>query len=162
MWYFVQYEWETRPTKGPDLHFDCPACGADDVVGETSEVIYLGRLFWVLPVLHSRETTIRCRSCGAECGVLCTLADMARKDREQLRRVVRYRAGCGGQLLAALSLLFCWNPALGLPLSLGGKWATRATKGWPRELCTVSLVLTLAVVVVVGIILVGEAVKGKP
>ncbi len=161
MRYFIEYEWETRPKRGPDMHFDCPACHRVDVVGETTETIYLGRVFWVLPILRSRETTIRCPECHEELGVVCTLADLAKLNREQLGRVIRYRAGCGGTALTVLSLLFCWNPVLCLPLALGAKWALRATKGWQRAGSTVSLCITLAVILIVAILLISEAAGGK-
>jgi len=140
---------DVKEQAGPDIVFDCPACGERNVAGHTSENIETGKLLHFIPVLQLRHSWVTCSRCGRKFASTLPLSQLAGADPAVLQRAIRYRAGGAGIAMAIIALLTCLVPGLGLVTSGIALWLVRGTDGWPKKVGVLAMVVSVALAVCV-------------
>ncbi len=131
-----------RRIPGPNLRFDCPACGRKNTLALTYDFEERIRLYGV-PIPTQRERYVACSVCGETQLSAIPLADLAALAPDEIRQHLYRRVSIIVKLFPVLSvLLFCF-PGVGLILGIVGLVTTRRSRGWPFRLSLIGVVLTV-------------------
>jgi hypothetical protein len=134
---------ETTQTPGPEIAFDCPACGKQGVVGKTSEVTEKNRLFWIIPLFTSRVRGIVCGQCGRAFRTSLTLEQLRTVTREELSRDLAAQVDFLAKFCIITGLVLAIVPFLGLVFAGIGTLCTfKRRTGW-RTAAIIALVVSV-------------------
>jgi len=142
---FIQISAVTKEQQGPDVAINCPACGAENVPASSFESTEVAKLFFFIPVLRFRNAWLVCSECKSKLVVTTPLSELETLSPEALTRVIRYNASGTGKLMAILAILTSLVPVLGVIVAAIACFLTRGTKGWPKGLSVISVILAVVV-----------------
>ncbi len=135
----------TTENRGPGIRFDCPACGRQNVAGETSESTEVLKVWSIIPVMKLRNTLVKCTACHESFTCLCSLSKLKYKSPADRQKLIRYKASGWGQILSLLALLLCLVPLVNVLFAGVTMYIIRGTRGWPRTLAMASLTIGIAI-----------------
>jgi len=122
---------ETTETPGPEITFDCPACGKQGVVGKTSEVTEKNSLFWIIPLFTSRVRGIVCGQCGKAFRTSLALEELSAASPEELARDLGAQVDFLAKFCIVTGLVLAIVPFFGLIFAgIGTLCTLKRRTGW--------------------------------
>jgi len=139
---FILIASKTTETAGPEITFNCPACGKEGVAGKTSEVMEENSLFWIIPFFTSRVRHIVCGQCGKAFRTRLSLEQLSAASPEDLARDVAAQVNFIAKFCIITGLVLAILPFFGLVFAGIGMLCTwKRRTGW-RTAAIIGLVLS--------------------
>ncbi len=135
---------KTESRTGPVIPFACPKC-KKEVSGESQEAIERTSLFWILPILKFRNTWIACPACNTDFVLALPIDRLAELPAEARGALIVSGPPKRAKILAIAACLLFWVPLVGLLIAGAAVFVARGTKGWPKAIAWVSLLLASAI-----------------
>lgn len=136
---------ETEQFPGPQIDFDCPACGILGIEGTTYDQRRREWLYGLIPLNDIKTSWIVCSNCGHQLRSRVTAAELAELEHDQLAGVLYADPGAIRKAMAVISALVAIFPIVGTVFAgivVAANWKIRA---WPRTLAIISLVASIGV-----------------
>ncbi|RMD82501.1 MAG: hypothetical protein D6820_03595 [Lentisphaerae bacterium] len=149
----------SKDERGPDIEFDCPACGTQGAIGETYESTEIAKLFFLIPVLKLRNTMVKCTNCGESMVSTSSLAEISQSSKARIQSAIRYHPSRLGKVLSLLSFLLCLCPGVNVLLPAVALYVVRGTRGWAKGLAMLALIVGITISLVVGFFVVADICK---
>jgi hypothetical protein len=146
-------EMHVRRETGPDVVFDCPACGTAGAGATTYNNVET-----VLLVFRWRTSWLCCQECGATLQSSRDVRELGGLSPEELRGVVRPYVGLVNRLFAVLAVLWGLLPIVGLVLAVVAVAINRRPDGW-RTTSRVGLAIAVVAHLVFAVLLILAAVN---
>jgi hypothetical protein len=144
------YSLHRDTNKGPRLRIDCGRCGVSGAAASSRDLIDTIRLLFVIPFRFT-NTFVTCQSCGAKHISQLCCQDLKEHRDADVTPFVSYHVSFVVRFLAVMSLLLCLFPFLGLALSLIAVCSAYKTRGWPRKLAMIAVLISGLVTAAAGI-----------
>ena len=133
---------KTTETAGPEITFNCPACGKEGVVGKTSEVMEKNSLFWSIPLFTSRVRRIVCGQCDKAFRTRLSLEQLSAASPEEVARDVGAQVAFIAKFCIITGLVLAIVPFFGLVFAgIGTLCTLKRRTGW-RTAAIIGLVLS--------------------
>ncbi len=124
------------------VQFDCPHCHSASR-GTAYDLRETIRVSSRVPRWGWQSHWVRCAKCKTELHADCCAKDFLGASPTTVNEHVRSYVSFPRRVLAAASAILCWTPLVGLLLALVATGSNLKTRGWPRWVSIVSLVLAV-------------------
>ena len=124
--------------------FDCPHCRAERVRGTAYDLRETVRVTDRVPKWGWSSHWVRCSKCRTELYSKVRAEDLQGASPTTVNQRVSSYQPLTQRFLAIASLVMCWTPLIGLLLSIIATAANAKTRGWPRWMSIVALILSVA------------------
>lgn len=124
--------------------FDCPKCQATAVRGTAYNLRETIRVSERVPVWGWSSNWVRCSHCQADLHADCASKDFQGASPATVTDRVRTYLSFPKRVLAIAGLAFVWAPVVGVIVATASVAANLGTRGWPRALSVVALLLATA------------------
>lgn len=121
--------------------FDCPHCRAERVRGTAYDLRETVRVAERLPRWGWSSHWVRCSHCRAELYSKVCAEDMQGASPTTVNERVWSYQPLTKRFLAIASLMMSWTPVIGVILAIVATFANVKTRGWPRWVSVIGLVL---------------------
>ncbi len=142
---FIPIASKRTETAGPEIIFNCPACGKEGVVGKTSEMMEENSLLWIMPSMPfftSRVRRIVCGQCGKAFRTSLSLEQLSDASPEDVARNVAAQVNFIAKCCIIMGLVLAIFPFFGLVFAGIGMLCTlKRRTGW-RTVAIIGLVLS--------------------
>ena len=125
--------------------FDCPHCRASNVRGTAYDLRETIRVAQKVPAWGWSSHWVRCSNCRTELHANCAAHDLQGARPSTVTESVHRYVSFPKRVLAVASLLIGWAPVVGLLLALVSMAVNSRTRGWPRWLSVIALIIAAAV-----------------
>lgn len=132
-------------TPGPAIPIQCPKCGVETAMGFSRERVETLRLLGLIPLLKLRNTFVDCGECEAKLRSRLGIEELAKYQGAPISQFLSYDVSFVFKFLAITSLILSLVPMVGLGLAVLTLLGTFRTRGWPRTLGIVSLIVSAIV-----------------
>ena len=121
--------------------FDCPHCHAERVAGTAYDLRETVRSGGRVPVWGWSSHWVRCSNCQTELHAKVSSGVLAGEMPASVTKLVRKYLPFPQRVLAVGSVALAWAPVVGMVLGLVAVAATFRTRGWPRIVSVIGLVV---------------------
>ncbi|HEX8325605.1 MAG TPA: hypothetical protein VF595_17005 [Tepidisphaeraceae bacterium] len=122
--------------------FDCPKCCATSVRGTAYNLRETIRVTERMPTWGWSSHWVRCAHCQAELHADCEPEEFKGASATTVNNNISTYLPFPSRFMAIAGLLFGWAPVLGVIVATASVAANLGTRGWPRWLSVIALVLT--------------------
>lgn len=115
---------------GPELHINCPACGAEGGPAVTYDQIDHWMLLHFIPMGRHRTSWVVCGGCGAALQSSVPIERLAGMSPDELAGKLAVAVPLAGKLLACVGIGLFLFPPVSIPSALIAWRLNRASPGW--------------------------------
>ena len=134
----------TESIRGGETRIHCPSCGRRDVVGRIEGRRETARAFVFVPFLRKTTWRVVCSGCETELYSRLDADELSWRTPDDLADSVYVRVSLIRKALALLSLAMGVFPLVGLVFAVIAVVANRGSRGWPKGVSYLGLVLAIA------------------
>jgi hypothetical protein len=134
----------TESIPGGETRIHCPSCGRRDILARIVGKRETAKAFFLIPFLQKTTWWVVCTDCETELYSRLDADELSWRTPDDLADSVYVRVSLIRKALALLSLVLGVFPLIGLVFGVIAVVANRKSRGWPKGVSYLGLVLAIA------------------